>query len=132
MVSWRKRLTAKVWVATVAVSALLYLLQLQVAFVNHGQEFGAYGQYNRVLRMVRGITDYTIVSHRVRRKLELAHIFHVEDFSLTIRDTSGRTAEIFFEKGTADMQQKEDAALRDIVRSKFEKANADLDRRPRS
>lgn len=62
------------------VLGLAYLLLLQLAFVNRGQEFGAYGQYNRVLRVIRAMDDYKIVGHGVRRELELAHIFHAEGF----------------------------------------------------
>jgi len=102
--------------------SLIYLLQLQLAFVNRGQEFGAYGQYNRVLRVVRAMDNYHIVGHRVRRKLELAHIFHVEEFSLKLRDKGGRVAEIRFEKGSADMKQRDDAALRAIIRAKYDQA----------
>jgi len=108
----------------VAMSALGYLLVLQMAFLNRGQEFGTYGQYNRVLRVIRSTDDYAIVSHRVRRKLELAHLFHVEEFSLKLRDKGGRVAEIRFEKGTDAMRQEEDAALRAIVRAKYEQAVA--------
>ncbi len=64
--------------------------------------------------------DYSIVGHRVRRKLELDHIFHVEAFSVKLRDKEGRMAEIRFEKGTADMQQRDAAALRAIIRAKHE------------
>lgn len=47
-----------------------------------------------------------------------------EEFSLKLRDRGGRVAEIRFEKGTADMKQRDDAALRAIIRAKYEQALA--------
>lgn len=121
-----KRVRRIVWVlgGFAVVLALAYLLQLQLAFVNRGQEFGAYGHYNRALRVIGAMDDYKIVGHRVRRKLELAHIFHVEEFSLKLRDKAGRIAEIHFEKGTAEMKERDDAALRAIIRAKYDRALA--------
>lgn len=114
------------WVlgVTAAFSGLVYLLLLNAAFLNRQQEFGAYGQYNRTLRVVRAAGDYRILSHGVRRELELAHLFHVEEFYLTLRDQGGKVAEIRFKKGTAEMQQKDEAALRAAIRTKFDQAVA--------
>jgi len=108
----------------VVVSGVIYLLQLQLAFGNVGQEFGAYGQYNRVLRVIRATNDYTIVGHRVRRKLEWGHLSHVEEFSIRLRDKEGRVAEIFFKKEADEMKQKDEAALRKIVREKYQQVVA--------
>lgn len=116
-----------VWVlgsVTAVFSGFAYLLLLNAAFVNRQQEFGAYGQYNRTLRVVRTTGDYHLVSHGVRRELELAHLFHVEEFYLKLRDHGGRVAEFRFKKGAAEMQQTDDAALRAIVRAKFDQAVA--------
>jgi hypothetical protein len=110
--------------AMVVVAGAFYLLQLQLAFANVGQEFGAYGQYNRVLRVIRSTHEYAIVRHRVRRKLEWGHLFHVEEFSVNLRDQEGRVAEIFFRKDTDEMKQKDEAALRTILREKFQQAMA--------
>ena len=101
------------------------LFQLLSAFTNVGQEFGAYGQYNRVLRVVRGMEDYVVLRHRVRRKLELAHIFHVEEFALSLRDKAGRIAEIGFVKDTREMKERDEATLQTIIRSKFERMARD-------
>ena len=98
------------------------LFQLLSAFTNVGQEFGAYGQYHRVLRVIRGMEDYAIIGHRVRRKLELAHIFHVEEFAVNLRDRAGQIAEITFVKDTDEMIERDEAALRVIVRAKFAQA----------
>ena len=100
------------------------LFQLQSAFTNVGQEFGAYGQYHRVLRVIRGMDDYAIIGHRVRRKLELAHLFHVEEFAVNLRDKAGLVAEISFVKGTDEMKEQDDAILRTIIRGKFGQAIA--------
>lgn len=105
-------------------STLTYLLLLNAAFVNRQQEFGAYGQYNRALRVIRTTGDYHLVSHGVRRELELAHLFHVEEFYLRLRDQGGKIAEIRFKKDTVEMQQKDEAALRAAIRAKFDQAVA--------
>lgn len=126
--SRKRRAIAWMVAAVAAFLGLFCFVQLQATFVNYGQEYGAYGQYHRVLRIARGIDDYAIVTSRVRRKLELAHLFHVEEFALTLRDQSGRVAEIVFKKGTDEMKQRDEAKLREIVRSKFEQAVAALPR----
>jgi hypothetical protein len=111
------------WLMSLVVALFgIGLFQLQSAFTNVGQEFGAYGQYNRVLRVVRDMDDYTIVGHRVRRKLELAHLFHVEEFGVRLRDKVGRVAEISFAKGSDEMKEKDDAILQTIIGDKFQQA----------
>lgn len=118
----RRRRIAWALGVTAVFSGLAYLLLLNAAFVNRQQEFGAYGPYHRTLRVIRTTGDYHLVSHGVRRELELAHLFHIEEFYLKLRDQRGKVAEIRFEKGTAEMQQKDDASLRAIVRAKFDQA----------
>lgn len=95
---------------------------LQAAFLNVGQEFGAYGQYYRVLRVIRSMDDYTVVSHSVRRKLELANLFHVEEFSVKLRGKDGQVGVISFKKETDEMKQRDEGALRAIVRDKYQRS----------
>ena len=101
---------------------LFYLLQLQIAFVNVGQEFGAYGQYNRVLHLIQSMPEFEIVGHSVNRELTWDHILHVEHFSIRVRDGSGQIVDILFEKGTSEMGLKDIEKLRGIVREKHDKA----------
>lgn len=116
-----RRIAARLGALAVLLGAF-YLLALQLAFLDHGQEFGAYGQYNRVLRLVRTSDDYVLIDHRVRRKLELAHLLHVEEFSVKIRDRTGRTAEIRFGKNSPDFTTRDAAALRTIIKNRFDQA----------
>ena len=92
---------------------------LQFAFWNVGQEFGAYGQYHRVLRVVKSMGDYDIVRHSVRRELQIGSLSHVEEFSLKLRDKEGRVGTVVFRKDTVEMAQKNENLLRTIVRDKF-------------
>lgn len=99
--------------------AIVYLLLMQTAFVNHSQEFGAYGMYNRTLRVIRSMDEYTVVQYRVHRKLELSHLFHVEEFSFVLRDKNGHSAKILFKKGADDMSLRDDAALAALIKAKY-------------
>jgi hypothetical protein len=119
---WNRQKKTVVFASLVFALAGIGLFQLLSAFTNVGQEFGAYGQYHRVLRVIRGMEDYAIVGHRVRRKLELAHIFHVEEFAVNLRDRAGQIAEIAFVKDTNEMDEHDEATLRVIIRTKFAQA----------
>ena len=122
MRKWSRQKKTVVFASFVVALVGSGFFQLQSAFTNVGQEFGAYGQYHRVLRVIRGMEDYAIVGHRVRRKLELAHIFHVEEFAVNLRDKAGRIAEIAFVRDTDEMNEHDDAILRVIIRAKFAQA----------
>lgn len=101
---------------------------LQFAFWNVGQEFGAYGQYHRVLRVVRSMDDFNILRHGVRRELKIGSLSHVEEFSLQLRDKQGRVGVVLFRKNTAEMVEKDESLLPTIVRDKFQKAIAEARR----
>ena len=99
---------------------------LQFAFWNIGQEFGAYGQYHRVLRVVKSMGDFNIVRHGVRRELKLGSLSHVEEFFLQLRDKEGRVGVVLFRKNTVEMTQKDEDLLPTVVRDKFRKAVASV------
>ena len=99
---------------------------LQFAFWNVGQEFGAYGQYHRVLRIVKSMGDFNIVRHGVRRELKLGSLSHVEEFFLQLRDKEGRVGVVLFRKNTVEMTQKDEDLLPTVVRDKFRKAVASV------
>ena len=116
------------WVAALAGVLLCVACALQFAFWNVGQEFGAYGQYHRVLRVARSMNEFVVVRHRVRRKLELGSLSHVEEFSLQLRDRSGHAGTVVFRKATADMAEKDEDILRATIRRKFQE---DVAKEPR-
>jgi hypothetical protein len=125
MKKWTRRKKSVLFASLLVALLGVGIFQLLSAFTNVGQEFGAYGQYHRVLRVIRGMEDYAIVGHRVRRKLEFAHLFHVEEFAMSLRDKAGRIAEISFVKDTDEMNEHEDAKLRIIIKRKFGQAIGD-------
>jgi hypothetical protein len=122
MKKWSRQKKTVMFASLVFALAGIGLFQLLSAFTNVGQEFGAYGQYHRVLRVTRGMEDYAIVGHSVRRKLELAHIFHVEQFAVNLRDRTGQIAEIAFLQDTDEMDEHDEARLRVIIKAKFAQA----------
>ena len=118
----RKRKIAAV--AGVLGLSISLICSLQFAFLRVGQEFGAYGQYHRVLRVAKSMDDYAVIGHGVRRELKFGHLSHVEEFSLKLRDKGGQIGRILFKKDTEGMSQKDEKLLRAIIREKFRQAVA--------
>lgn len=98
---------------------LKHPLELQLGLDNQGQEFGTYGPFNRVLRVARGMNEFTVERTRLARRLDWRHIWHLDSFVLELRDFSGRTGSVVFVYGTPEMNERDPAALQRIIRSKF-------------
>lgn len=97
------------------VVAIIFSVQLYLGFVNVGQEFGAYGQYNRVLRIINETEELELVNSRLRRKLELGSYSTLENFSVSVRNEAGRTAVVSFDKGTEAFAESDRERLKEII-----------------
>ncbi|MGH8016831.1 MAG: hypothetical protein ACREIA_00850 [Opitutaceae bacterium] len=95
---------------------------LQFGLKNQGQEFGTYGPYNRVLRVVRGMNEFEVERSRLSRRLDWRNLGHLDSFSIDLRDTHGRTGSIVFVYGTPEISERDTVALERIIRSKFVQA----------
>lgn len=102
-----------------ALAAVCYALLLQIAFVNVGQEFGAYGHYHRVLHLIERMEGLEVVGSRVRRELEWDHLFHVEEFEVTVMHGDGARINLLFRKDTPEMEETDAEALKAIVLEKL-------------
>lgn len=94
---------------------------LQFGLDNRGQEFGTYGQYNRVLRLVREMEGYVIVNSRLSRRLDWRNLGHLDSFSVKIRDSKGRTGSIEFLRGSKEMEERDPVVLKEIIKAKFDR-----------
>lgn len=114
----RKRLIRIVLLAAFLVG-VVFAGQLQLGFLNVGQEFGTYGPYNRVLSVIDEMEELELVNSRLRRKLELGFLSTLENFAVTVKDSSGRKAVVTFNKGTEAFEESDRDRLKDII---FERA----------
>lgn len=92
---------------------------LEFGLVNWGQEFGAYGPYNRVLRAIRAMPGYAVVNSRLSRRLDWRDLGHLDRFSVLVRDAKGETASVVFLRGSPEMDERDPRVLDLIVKVKF-------------
>lgn len=102
-----------------ALAAACCALLLQIAFVNVGQEFGAYGQYHRVLHLIESMEGLEVVGSRVRRELEWDRLFRVEEFEVTVMRGDRARIDLLFRKDTPEMEETDAEALKTIVQEKL-------------
>lgn len=99
-------------------ASAVFITQLQLGLLNIGQEFGTYGQYNRVLHLIDEMDELTVLHSRLNRDLELGHLSHLNNFSVTVRDTNGKESEISFVNGSVEFTENDKPRLRQIIRKK--------------
>lgn len=72
-------------------------------------EFGYYGKFNQVQRVINGIPELTIVDYWQN------HEFIMEDFGFTVRRKDGTTIQINFYENSEPMKLSRDEDIRDYV-----------------
>lgn len=112
----------RVWVLgiLIVVAGAALGMQLEVGLLNWGQEFGTYGQYNRVLRVVRSMDGYTLIDSRLSRRLDWRNLGHLDRFSVRIRDAAGTIGSAEFLRGSSEMEERDTVALERIVKFKLQ------------
>ena len=113
----RKRLT-RLAIALTFIVAALYWFALQFGLTNRKQEFGTYGQYNRVLRLVGEMDGYTIVNSQLSRRLDWRNLGYLDSFSVSVRDTTGKVSSIQFLRESDEMRERGPGRLTEIIRRK--------------
>ena len=108
-----------VLVAAVLLVAATQWVRLYFGLTHAGQEFGTFGQYNRVLRLVREMDGYEVANSRLSRRLDWKNLGHLDRFSVGIRDAQGRTATIEFVRDSDEMEESDPKALAAIIKRKF-------------
>ena len=120
MAIFTKKRIIKVVLIAIFLVGLVFAVQLQLGLINIGQEFGTYGPYNRTLNTVEEMDEFETVSSRLRRKFEFGYLSTLENFSLKVKDDSGRSAIITFDKNTPEFDESDREGLKTII---LEKAN---------
>jgi hypothetical protein len=93
---------------------------LHLGFLNWGQPFGTYGQYNRVLHVIREMDRYQVIHSRLSRRLDWRNLGHLDRFSVKIRDPQGRISSVEFVHGSAEMRERDREALERIITAQLE------------
>lgn len=116
----------RVWVLgiLIVVSSATLGIQLQFGLLNWGQEFGTYGQYNRILGVVRTMDGYTLVDSRLSRRLDWRNLGHLDRFSVRVRDPAGTISSVEFLHGSPEMEERDAVALKRIIKLKLEERPA--------
>lgn len=116
----------RVWVLgiLIVVSSAALGMQLQFGLLNWGQEFGTYGQYNRILGVVRTMDGYTLVDSRLSRRLDWRNLGHLDRFSVRVRDSAGTISSVEFLRGSPEMEERDAVALKRIIKLKLEEQPA--------
>ena len=96
-----------------------YGFMLGFGLTNRAQEFGTYGQYNRVLRVIRGMDGFEVVDSRLSRRLDWRNLGHLDRFAVNLRDVRGQTASIDFVHGSPEMDVRDPKSLEQIIQAKF-------------
>jgi hypothetical protein len=78
-----------------------------------GLEVGYYGQFNRVRHAIDEMPGVHIVDSWQHRDVTL------EDFSFTVRETTGAPVEVRFLQGSPEMGERHPARIRAIVRKEL-------------
>ncbi|MDQ8203781.1 hypothetical protein [Pelagicoccus sp. SDUM812003] len=94
------------------------LVQMHLGLANYGQEFGTYGQYNRVVRLVKEDSRYKITNHGLNRDLEWKNLDHLNRFYVKIRTTNDEDIEIEFLEDSPEMTERNEETLKEIINKK--------------
>jgi len=100
------------------------LVRMQLGLANYGQEFGTYGQYNRVVRLIKERENYKIVDHGLSRDLEWDSLDHLNRFYITLKDTGNKEYTIEFLEGSEEMEETDEAILNQIIDAKISEQGA--------
>ena len=103
-----KRLLLWVIAAPVVVVTTLWAYS-SVPITAPWAEFGYYGQFNQVQKIIRSIPGLKIVDHRQH------HDVIMEDFSFTVSNMEGTPFEINFWENTPQMKLTKDADIRHYI-----------------
>ncbi len=95
------------------------LLRMQLGLANYGQEFGTYGQYNRVVRLVDEDSRYEITNHGLNRDLDWKNLDHLNRFYVKIRTKNDEDIEIAFLEDSPEMKVRNEDALKKIIDEKI-------------
>ena len=93
---------------------------MRFGFLNWGQHFGTYGQYTRVLSVIRSMEGYTVIDSRLSRRLDWRNIGHLDRFSVRVRDAKGVTGQIGFVHESPEMRQRDPEALKQLIKTRLE------------
>lgn len=100
------------WAFTVPVVAVVALWAYQsVPLTASWAEFGYYGKFNQVQRIIREIPGLTIVEHTQHHDLTM------EDFSFTVTNRDGAVIRIDFWENGPEMRLTKDADIRLYIES---------------
>ncbi|MGY8694476.1 MAG: hypothetical protein ACKVGW_09810 [Verrucomicrobiia bacterium] len=124
----KKRIIQLILFATFA-AGIVFAVQLQLGLINIEQEFGTYGPYNRTLNTVKEMEELETVSSRLRRRFEFGYLSSLENFSLKVKDDSGQTAVISFDKDTPGFEESNRERLKAIILEKANMAFTETDTR---
>ncbi|MCZ6674077.1 MAG: hypothetical protein O7C75_14195 [Verrucomicrobia bacterium] len=109
-----------------------HLLQRQYGLVNYGQEFGTYGQYNRVVRLVKEREEYRVLNHGLSRDLNWRNLDHLNRFYVILKNARDQEFTIEFVEETEEMNEKNETILNQIIERKIsEQVSADNADKPR-
>lgn len=111
----------RVWVLGILVVAIGSALGtlLQFGLLNWGQEFGTYGQYNRVLAVARSMDGYTLVDSRLSRRIDWRNLGQLDRFSVRVRDPAGTIGSAEFQRGSPEMKERDPVVLERIIKFKL-------------
>jgi hypothetical protein len=103
-----------------------HLLQMHYGLVNYGQEFGTYGQYNRVVRLVKEREEYRVLNHGLSRDLDWRNLDHLNRFYVVLKNAQDQEFTIEFVEETEEMNEKNETILNRIIERKIsEQVSAD-------
>ena len=92
---------------------------MQYGLVNYGQEFGTYGQYNRVVRLVKEREEYRVLNHGLSRDLDWRNLDHLNRFYVILKNAQDQEFTIEFVEETEEMNEKNETILNQIIERKI-------------
>lgn len=93
--------------------------QMQFGLENYGQEFGTYGQYNRVVRLVRENENFKIKNHGLSRRWDWRNFSHLDRFYVIVEDHEGKEVAIEFVRGSEEIDERNESVLKQIIENKI-------------
>lgn len=92
---------------------------MQLGLANYGQEFGTYGQYNRVVRLANELESYRVVNHGLNRDLDWRNLNHLNRFYVILKDDQNTEFRIEFHEDTDEMKESDENVLKAIIKNKI-------------
>ena len=100
------------------------LFRMEYGLANYGQEFGTYGQYNRVVRLVSEKEEYKIINHGLSRELDWRNLGHLDRFYVIVQGALGKEITIEFVHESEEMNESNEAILNQIIENKISEQGA--------